>query len=325
MKKLVFILISSLVFGIAIPQANAVKTKSRKCAPYVFFGMRGSGQNIENGPLILKNFGPEIASLYTALSIRPKFKGKIEWAKLKSQNSTSQYFAQEVSLSKEFIDSITINATKALRDQFNIYIKKCERDTKFIFAGYSQGAYATHWLINQLELNKEPVLKRIFGVILLADPGKPKEGMFDLAWSIKYETRYKLLYDTLMKCPDMKNLNNQAIDFCTTTMSVLNYAATSETKLPEPKIVPVYNYDNDGDLVSDTANWLNSAVEKLLANFILSGLNGLAEWINEGASIHGSYCPSNGPYAAYFNTSKCRVQNYSEFTKSSISFLERQN
>ena len=98
MKRLALILISSLTLNIVLPQAHAVKTSTRKCAPYVFFGMRGSGQNIEDGPLILKDFGPEIASLYTSLSIRPKFKGKIEWAKLKSQNANSQYFAQDVTL-----------------------------------------------------------------------------------------------------------------------------------------------------------------------------------------------------------------------------------
>ena len=323
MKKLLVYITIAILACSSTYEAKAVKKVTRKCAPYIFFGMRGSGQNIENGPLILKDFGPEIASLYTSLSIRPKFKGKIEWAKLKSQNANSQYLAQDVTLSKEFIDSITIGATKALSSQFNLYLKKCEKDTKFIFAGYSQGAYATHWLINELEKNNKGVLKRIVGVILLADPGKPKEGMFDLAWSIKYDAKYKLLYDTLMKCPDMKSLNNQAVDFCITTMSVLNYAATSETKLLEPKIVPVYNFDHDGDLVSDTTNWLNSAVEKLLANFILTGLNGLAEWINEGASIHGSYCPTTGPYISFFNTGKCRAQNYSEFISSSIGFLER--
>ena len=148
-----------------------------KCLPYKFIGMRGSGQEYDDpAEKITENrkMGPEMASLYGYLQNFSEFKDKISFS------GVADYPALPVSKIKTdpaaFIESLEIISTLELIRDFSTEVERCP-NTKFIIAGYSQGAYAAHYLIKTIEEEKSYLRDSLVGAIFLASPSENKGGV----------------------------------------------------------------------------------------------------------------------------------------------------
>lgn len=359
-KTIIIILLTALLTtelsGIA---ANAKNSDSSRCTPYVFLAMRGSGQNdIDPKRPILNAFGPELASLYEELSQRPKFKGNISWANFppKENRRVIYYKADGVSLSVDYVDSVVNNSTLSVATQIADYSKDCGASTKFILAGYSQGAYAVHWIVNFLEDNRPEIAKRIVAAVFLADPAKTDSGLLPLAWSLKHVDKKSIINTSLQGCVaahaaliqsvywikdklQFLNLNsksknenlqvtqNEAVDyaygkFCGNLDQTLNYAATKDFKLRDPRTVPFIYINERLDVVADTATLIKLMVPMLPAS-VLSATATIGALFKYGANIHSSYCPTEGQYAPKNSGSKCDYAHHKKFIDQSIALIEK--
>ena len=148
-----------------------------KCTKYKFIGMRGSGQEYDDpAEKITENrkMGPEMASLYGYLQNFSEFKDKISFS------GVADYPALPVSKiltdPAAFIESLEIISTLELIRDFSTEVERCP-DTKFIIAGYSQGAYAAHYLIKTIEEKRSYLRNSIVGAIFLANPSDSQNGI----------------------------------------------------------------------------------------------------------------------------------------------------
>lgn len=176
-----------VLVSIVIPQSpiSALALQSRqsqvaaisKCTNYKFIGMRGSGQEFDDArekTAENRQMGPEMASLYGYLRNFDEFKNKISFS------GVPDYPAVGVpALYKDFseyIFNLEYVATLPLIRDFSTEVERCP-DTKFIIAGYSQGAYAAHYLIKTIEENRSYLRNSIVGVIFLANPSESQNGI----------------------------------------------------------------------------------------------------------------------------------------------------
>lgn len=241
-KKIIVFLIIFANLILTTPAAfssNNIETTT-ECTPYKFFGMRGSGQNdLKTDNKLVFEYGPEIAALYGAISESPKFKGKISWAYFDETKVVEKYLAMGVEFSPEYVDAVTNNSTKAIASQIAFFSNKCGDKTKFILAGYSQGAYGVHWVVNFLEKNFKNVAKRIVAAVLLADPGKSNTGLMATAWYAKKSDSVasKIVpSSSVLKLIGETSAINTALHLCTTYQaSVMQITSWFLDKLQKEK------------------------------------------------------------------------------------------
>lgn len=180
---LALLVLVSIVFSQSPISALTLQSKQSqvavksKCTNYKFIGMRGSGQEYDDpAEKISENreMGPEMASLYGYLQNFSEFKDKISFS------GVPDYPALPVSKIKTdpaaFIESLEIISTLELLRDFSTEVERCP-NTKFIIAGYSQGAYAAHYLIKKIEENKSYLRDSLVGAIFLASPSENKGGI----------------------------------------------------------------------------------------------------------------------------------------------------
>jgi hypothetical protein len=147
------------------------------CKEYIFVGMRGSGQTYESGKGVdgsaYKEVGRDLGIVYLRLKDSKRFKGKITYMGVASYN------AMGVEASADYLREVINYSGASLLVTLGSVADRCPR-SKFIFAGYSQGAYAVRSALVALESGKsgyEKYLPRISAAAVLADPGNPNAGI----------------------------------------------------------------------------------------------------------------------------------------------------
>lgn len=295
----------------------------RICPKYVFLGMRGSGQKLEPGSDV-GVFGPELASLLSELKKIPAFIGNLE----SNHPNAVSYKALEVGLTSEYVNEVRNEAPTALNNLFNSYTKRCESDTKFILAGYSQGAYAVHWLVKRLESPEAPPeLKfRILAAITLANPGNPKTGLMEYLNELKVSQLGKDANRTLFLCAWAKEIGKLLSinkSNCESFFALVAKYAVNDLLLP-PEVIPMFSYHKGKDLVADigssiSAKALLKTTQSLYPVVIPPAV---VSFLSMGRT-HSSYCPQSGPFSRP-PTDKCSNSNNADFVKQATNHVIKQ-
>jgi hypothetical protein len=177
-----FLIAVSLVFpqlpAIALSKqpANKEEKTTSKCTEYKFVGMRGSGQEFDNPKeksAENRQMGPEMASLYGYLRNFEEFKGNISFSGVPAYPAVG--LPGKFDDWSNYIDSLGNVATLSLVKNYAAEVRTCP-DTKFIIAGYSQGAYGAHYLVKYIEKWKSYLRNSIVGAIFLANPSENQGG-----------------------------------------------------------------------------------------------------------------------------------------------------
>jgi len=173
----------SIVFSQSPISALALQSKQSqvavksKCTNYKFIGMRGSGQEFDDPrekTAENRQMGPEMASLYGYLRNFDEFKNIISFSGVPDYPAVAVPALYEDFA--EYIFSLEYVATLELIRDFSTEVERCP-DTKFIIAGYSQGAYAAHYLIKTIEEKRSYLRNSIVGAIFLANPSESQNGI----------------------------------------------------------------------------------------------------------------------------------------------------
>ena len=298
----------------------------RICPKYVFLGMRGSGQKLEPGSDV-GVFGPELASLLSELKKIPAFIGNLE----SNYPDAASYKALGVSLTSEYVNEVRNEAPTALNNLFNSYTKRCESDTKFILAGYSQGAYAVHWLVTHLERMKDrPELKsRILAAITLANPGNPKTGLMAYFNAFARTPLGKDSYNAALTCAAAADFSGNL--FCGQFFALVAKNAVNDV-LPPPQVIPMFTHHREEDLVADIGS--NNSFKLLVKSAPIQHLNQakilylpliLAAYRSQRSmsKTHSSYCPQSGPFSRP-PADKCSDSNNADFVKQATNHVIKQ-
>lgn len=300
----------------------------RNCPKYVFLGMRGSGQVLQPGSDV-GVFGPELASLLNELRKIPGLAGNLE----ANYPSDEAYKAMEFGFNSNYVNEVRNEAPTALNNLLFEYINRCETDTKFILAGYSQGAYAVHWVVNNLEKSKvRPELrKRILAAIALANPGNPNTGLMTYFQVLKNTQVGKDINNLLLACAVAKEIGGSN---CETFFGVVAKSALNDI-LPSPKVIPMYQYHKPQDIVADIgssrafqalikADKVTRLLTPELRVTAYSPLFVAAFSSYDGmAKTHSSYCPKTGPFSKP-PVEKCSDSINGDFVKKATKYVRDQ-
>jgi hypothetical protein len=178
----VFSILVSVVVSLYPTSAFALQSEqiqvaaTSKCTKYKFIGMRGSGQEFDNPKEKTaenRQMGPEMASLYGYLRNFEEFKGNISFSGVPEYPAVGLPRNILVDWSDYFY-SLEYVATMRLIEFYASEFRSCP-DTKFIIAGYSQGAYGAHYLVKTIENSKSYLRNSIIGAIFLANPSENQE------------------------------------------------------------------------------------------------------------------------------------------------------
>jgi hypothetical protein len=163
---------------VAQPQQVPVNNADN-CSPVVVFGLQGSGENDS-----YDYFGRETQDAYDGFvselgSLRPGVVPK---------RVGIMYTAAAVPLTTspstnvvEFMESIYDGVDK-LKQRMDKEVADCGAvHPQFVLMGYSQGALAIHILARKLDAQDNPMLQRIAGLALIADPARTRSGQ-ELMW-----------------------------------------------------------------------------------------------------------------------------------------------
>jgi len=343
--RVFFAILIMIASSISLPN-NAINAQEISCAPYIFLGMSGSGQKSDvNESGLVKELGPEIAALYDQVRKMPEFSGRIIYDPINSYKAVavpgySKNLWDDIS---KFLDGLRSNSTDSLLTRFVDYTKSCP-DSRFIIAGYSQGAFAAHYLVTQLERANAEQMKKVFGVILLANPANPKQGIvpfFDVdtrkSKVIKsFSTTWWSTFCTALRAT---SYYRSCIDVAGEQVANLQI----REKLPQPSVMKVFSYNSNLDLVADTARVFsvsNLTREILIARKTKSSLSivpsksgligeaglGISNATIKARDIHSSYCSPYGEFAPKVKTKRdrCSDKRNSEFIQGSLNYLREQ-
>lgn len=316
------------------------------CAPYIFLGLSGSGQKSDLGESGLnREFGPEIASLYGSINQIPEFKGQITYDSVSAYKAIglprrSENLARDLTL---FIKSLNSNASSALNSRFKEYETACP-NSRFIVAGYSQGAYAAHRFILDLEKTDPSKLSKIIGAIFLANPATPKTGIVSFLnpSSVAASSISKLANSFRMLLCSVLRLRAVSA-WCSNSVQSGVKVPGSVERLPSPKSIKTLFFYRDFDIIADTANLFstsnltkeinlaierNSASSKTVPKLNQSALfaAGVSVAASKGIGVHSSYCPTGGEFAPKSQSKKrtCNPENNSLFLQESLKYLTAQ-
>jgi hypothetical protein len=295
-------------------QSQTAVSELRICPKYVFLGMRGSGQKLQPGSDV-GVFGPELASLLSELKKIPAFVGNLE----SNYPDAASYKAVGVGLNEEYVNEVRNVAPIALTNLFMSYIKRCESDTKFILAGYSQGAYAVHYLVTSLEKPSTPpeLKNRILAAITLANPGNPKTGLMAYLEALEDSRVGKDANDLLFLCAWAAEVTKKN---CEKFWGLLAKNAVNDV-LPAPKVIPMFSYYKKQDLVADISSNISfKLLLKTIPEFYAVVIPAAFASYFSMAKTHSSYCPKSGP-SSKPPTDKCSDSNNADFVKKSTKYV----
>ena len=142
------------------------------CKQYVFVGLKGSGES-NFGSAEQTTLGNRLRLLYDALKLDQKFQNKIAYSSLGS------YKAIPVALTSDYFDQVALIASSHLSSDFSRLSRLCP-SSRFIFAGYSQGAYLVQQFLQPYDVpysSGNLVRQSILGAVLLANPGQQNSGI----------------------------------------------------------------------------------------------------------------------------------------------------
>jgi len=277
------VLSQSPTFALSLQSKQSQVAVKSECTKYKFIGMRGSGQGYE-GSSEMGALGPEMASLYGHLKTLTELKGQI------SYSGVASYPAVGVPSKFEdlpgFLSSLADIGTIELIRDYTRELEMCP-DTKFIIAGYSQGAYAAHYLLDQLQRNKSYLRDSIVGVILLANPTQDKTGIVSI---LKDDTKNTKDFKIFLKI-FFEKINLEKV--LTETYNI----APADPKFLKP--MPFYT---PNDVVADTSRFLAGSISDI-GNIVKLATNPqeykkrISTRFNFAATIHSGYCAKSGKYA----------------------------
>lgn len=342
----VFVSVVTLLLTLCNASFADSNAQQVQCAPYVFLGMSGSGQKAdENESGLIRELGPEIASLYDEIRKIPEFKEKIFYDPIPSYKAIgvpgySKNLWDDIS---KFLEGLRSNSTESLLSRFLEYTKACP-DSKFIIAGYSQGAFAAHYLVTQLEKAQADQINRVLAVFLLANPATPKQGIVPF---FDAETRKSRVIKTFSTgwwtafCAALRvtSYYQSCLDVSGEKIADLQI----KESLPEPKLIKVFSYHSRLDLVADTARVFSASnlTREVLSvrnlkksGSIVPSKSGLVGEVTLGISnaaikardIHSSYCAPVGEFApkTKVKRDKCNAKSHAEFVQGSLKYLRQQ-
>jgi len=279
--------------------ANALTQQSTRlesiattpCTPYKFIGMRGSGQEFgersKERTKESREMGPEMASLYGHLQNLQEFKGKMSFNGVPDYPAVS--VPQPYQNFSKYVYSLKSVATLELRIAFGLELSRCP-DTKFIIAGYSQGAYGAHYLIKFIEDNKSYIRNSIIGAIFLANPSENRNGIL---------TKPNLV--SLARGVTKKEVKELFLP-----------------KIKEGFMKTLSHFEPD-DVIADTddVSW-NVTVPATAAQNILK--------FKRGERIHTSYCSPSGKFAPAEESkrSRCNAEFNRNFLQTSENYIRGQ-
>ena len=325
------------------------------CNDYIFIGMRGSGEKFGNPNGGISQFasllGAPLGSLYDELNKNPKLKNKM------TPEGVKGYEAADVALHIDYIFAVTKGSGSELNTRYHEYYRACPK-SKFILAGYSQGAYALHHFLDFTRKNAPQYLDRIVASVLLASPSRPTSGI--LAPGADRTPEVAKIFDPIRQqflvaatvveasnqLPDVvkfflaksvKSKINLTIppQFFQDGYTMMEYLKTVSTDLKEPS-VPFLFYQREGDLVGDFYTALTSSLEMTESvnkaidkeYLVVDPRRALARQFSFPVSLytvmkdagvkHSSYCPMPK------NPSKVSLCNEAEnrkFLKASVGFV----
>jgi len=342
----VLVVISLFLTGLSTTSIAETNSSQVQCAPYIFLGMSGSGQKSDERETgLVRELGPELASLYSALSNSPEFKDKLIYDPITAYEAVgipgySKNLWEDIS---KFLAGLKSNSTESLLTRFLEYTKSCP-ESRFVIAGYSQGAFAAHYLVTQMEKAKAEQIQKVLGVILLANPANPKQGIVPF---FDAETQ---------KSKVLKGASTAWwTGFCTTLKVTKYYQSCIDVageqianlqikeSLPEPKVMKVFSFYSKLDLVSDTKRVFSGSNltleilkvrEGASSRSVVPSKSGIAGQVALGVTnatlkarnIHSSYCPANGEFAPKDRTKRerCINRSNSEFIQGSLKYLRKQ-
>ena len=237
-----------------------------------------------------------------------------------------------VNLTSEYVNEVRNEAPLALNNLFASYSNRCESDTKFILAGYSQGAYAVHWLVTRLERMKDrPELKnRILAAITLANPGNPKTGLMAYLEALRGTPLGKDSYKAALTCAAVADFSGNL--FCEQFFALVAKNAVNDV-LPPPKVIPMFPYHRKQDLVADIGS--NISFQLLIKSAPIQSLNSVKLLIYVPLILaagqaqfsmvrtHSSYCPQSGPFSRP-PADKCSDSNNADFVKEATKHVIKQ-
>ena len=295
----------SIVFSQSPISALALQSKQNeaaiesKCTKYKFIGMRGSGQGYE-GPSEMEALGPEMASLYGRLKTITELKGQISYSGIKSYPAVAvPSKEQEI---PAFLTSLGDIGTIELIKDYARELKMCP-DTKFIIAGYSQGAYAAHYLLDQIQSHKSYLRDSIVGVILLANPTQDNTGIVSiLKDNTKITKNFKIFLSIILE------------GIGSSYSLSLEKALSEEYNIdpPDPAFLKTMSYYQPSDVIADTSKFLYDVRLELAAyaaNKILNPIPGVKDVtrtilekkikgkFKTSSAIHSGYCAKSGIFA----------------------------
>ena len=259
------------------------------CSKYVFIGMRGSGEKYEADPL---GIGKTLTELFYKVRVHPKIDEDIlvdgvpDYKAVPVPGTSGSNFIRDPSILPTFISETMDTGPQHLAQRFNKIMKTCP-SSKFVLAGYSQGAYAVHDLVQSWEKEYgDKVRNLISGVFLIANPAEviggiiptldaynksdpAKAAAFALcfrddisvtrnlkqSWGwIKDSPKKVWDFVSRKKSPD-ENYNQESIDtknepWCQVYWTLINLT-TVERRLGNLEKVKSASYFKPGDIVAD--------------------------------------------------------------------------
>jgi hypothetical protein len=267
------------------------------CSKYVFIGMRGSGETYKADTL---GIGRKLARLFDSVKNHPQIKGDImvdgvpDYAAVPVP--TKSDLLRDPSLLPNFLHETTNQTTQHLAKRFNQIQAACPY-SRFVLAGYSQGAYGVNDLVNSWE-EKYPktVRNKIAGVFLLANPAEENKGIIPTLNAYvtspifsKLAANYcflgpgkiklieKSAYDRAQwKKAFLENtLNNQNLDikrqpFCQLYYTAIMISAV-DRRLKNPTIVPYDSFFLNEDIVADFCSLIPRNFSPQAAKCFLGG------------------------------------------------------
>jgi hypothetical protein len=249
--------------------------------------------------------GPEMASLYGHLKTLTELKGQISYSGVESYPAVA--VPSKLEDIPGFLRSLgDIGTIELIRD----YARELEMcpDTKFIIAGYSQGAYAAHYLLDQLQKNKSYLRDSIVGVILLANPTQDKTGIVSI---LKDDTKNTKNFKIFLTIFFEKIGSSMLINLEKALTETYNIAPA------DPKFLKPMSFytPNDpiadtsrvlGDIAPDLGKFVKSNIKyKITAGEFRGNSNNEAQEYSKristrfkfASAIHSQYCAKSGKYA----------------------------